>query len=229
MAGKSTSGRENQLRLFARNFLKHPKMLGSAIPSSRFLVNHLLSHVDWRRADLVIEFGPGVGTFTRHILERMKPNARLLALELNEDFLAHLGATIDDPRLLLRHASATDVDKLRRRNNLPRADYIVSGIPFSSMPDAVRAATLTATRQALAPDGALLVYQFSGKVLPDLRARFGTVTQAFEPLNILPARLFCCSGAPPAAAAKPAARNGGRAGAPSRAQPLSPRRTRKRG
>ena len=34
--------RLNELLLFARNFLKHPKMLGSAIPSSRFLIDEVL-------------------------------------------------------------------------------------------------------------------------------------------------------------------------------------------
>ncbi len=33
--------------LFAGNFLRHPYMLGSIIPSSRFLVNQVLEPIDW--------------------------------------------------------------------------------------------------------------------------------------------------------------------------------------
>ena len=51
----STSSR---LGLFARNFLKHPTMLGSVIPSSRFLVNDLLAQVNWDRARVVVNTGP---------------------------------------------------------------------------------------------------------------------------------------------------------------------------
>mgnify|MGYP003293768208 CR=1 FL=1 len=49
-------------------------MLGSLIPSSRFLVNHVLAEVDWQRARVFLEYGPGVGTFTGEILRRLKPD-----------------------------------------------------------------------------------------------------------------------------------------------------------
>ena len=63
---EKTNGRNisKQLGLFARNFIKHPTTLGSVIPSSRFLVNDLMSQVDWGRAQVVVEYGPGVGTIT---------------------------------------------------------------------------------------------------------------------------------------------------------------------
>ena len=35
--------------LFASNFLRHPNMLGSIIPSSRFLVDQVLEPIDWGR------------------------------------------------------------------------------------------------------------------------------------------------------------------------------------
>src|SRR2546423_1058837 len=75
--------RSEETLLFAKNFLQHPKMLGSLIPSSRFLVDRLLKKVDWQRARTLVEYGPGVGTFTAHILHRMGPEARLLGVELN--------------------------------------------------------------------------------------------------------------------------------------------------
>jgi phospholipid N-methyltransferase len=84
------ASRSEQLLLFGRNFLKHPKMLGSLIPSSRFLVNHLLAEVDWPRARVFLEYGPGVGTFTTEILRRMRPDAVLIALETNSDFVRFL-------------------------------------------------------------------------------------------------------------------------------------------
>jgi len=72
-----------QLLLFARNFVRYPKLLGSVIPSSRFLVKHVLSLVDWERARVVVEYGPGVGTITQEILKRIRPDATLVAIELN--------------------------------------------------------------------------------------------------------------------------------------------------
>ena len=52
--------RRKQLALFALNFFKHPRMLGSIIPSSRFLIERVLRQVDWKRARVIVEYGPGV-------------------------------------------------------------------------------------------------------------------------------------------------------------------------
>jgi phospholipid N-methyltransferase len=180
-------------RLFAENFFKHPRMLGSLIPSSRFLVDQLLRQIDWDRARLIVEYGPGVGAFTGRILERMRGDAKLVVLEMNADFVAYLRSHFDDSRLLVVQQSASDVQKVLARYGLGSAAYIISGIPFSTIPPTEREAILHATRSSLEPGGEFLVYQFSGKILPHLKEQFSAVRTDFEPLNILPARLFYCS------------------------------------
>ncbi len=123
----------NQALLFARNFLRYPKVLGSVIPSSRFLVDNLLKHVDWAAARLIVEYGPGVGTFTGEILRRMRPDAQLIAIELNDQFVEFLGANYSDPRLRVVRGSALEVDTFLRELERADADAIVSGIPFSTI------------------------------------------------------------------------------------------------
>src|ERR1041384_1768830 len=179
--------------LFARNFFKFSTMLGSLIPSSPFLVNDLLSQVDFDRARVVVEYGPGVGTFTQEILKRMRPDAALVAIELNEEFAGFLKDEIGDRRLHAVHASACDVGKVLASLNLPSADYIISGIPFSTMPKSLRAEIMRNSRDALRPDGALLVYQFTRAVRPYLESSVGSVQENFQMLNILPARIFYCT------------------------------------
>ena len=184
--------RPSQTWLFARNFFKHPRMLGSVIPSSRFLINHLMGQIDWARARTIVEYGPGVGTITRHLLRRMSPDAKLVVFETNEDFVAYLRATYNDPRLHVVHGSAERVQDVVAELGAERADYVISGIPFSTLPDGVRERVLHNTREALLPDGVFLVYQFSRAVLPYLERVFSEVRKDFEPLNILPARLYYC-------------------------------------
>jgi len=65
-------------------------MLGSVIPSSPFLVNDVLTQIDWQRAQVLVEYGPGVGTITQEILKRMGPDALLVAIELNPEFVSFL-------------------------------------------------------------------------------------------------------------------------------------------
>lgn len=181
--------RLNELLLFARNFLKHPRMLGSAIPSSRFLVDEVLDLVDWPRARVIVEYGPGVGNFTAEILRRMRPDAQLILAETNADFVSFLRQSFRDPRLQVLHGSAADA---AHHLDDTKADFIISGIPFSTMPKELRDSILQTTHAVLDPEGAFLVYQFSTRVLPDLERVFGRVDRGFEPLNILPAHVFYC-------------------------------------
>lgn len=189
---QSAQSRREQLVLFARNFFKHPRMLGSVIPSSRFLIEELLGKVDWDRAKVIVEYGPGVGNITAEILRRMRPDARLVVIEMNSDFVRYLREALPDARLHVVHGSAADVGKVLGSLGHTHANYVVSGIPFSTMPEDVREAILRSTHDALDTDGAFLVYQFSGRVLPYLKQFFGRVHEDFELLNILPARLFFC-------------------------------------
>lgn len=181
------------MAIFAKNFFQHPRMLGSVIPSSRFLIRRLLGEIDFGRARVFVEYGPGVGTITRHILRRMRPDAVLVVLETNPEFVSYLRRTLPDPRLRVVHGSAATVRSALAAAGVERADYAISGIPFSTMPEQVRADILRATRDVLRPSGAFLVYQFSPKVLPYLREVFSRVRREFEPLNVLPAHLFFAS------------------------------------
>lgn len=184
--------RQHPILLFSRNFIKHPRMLGSVIPSSRFLVQQVLKPIDWASTRVVVEYGPGVGTITRHILQRMRPDARLIVLDTNSDFVEFLRGSIRDPRLEVVHGSAADVQRVLEERGLGQADYAISGIPFSTMPAEVRESIVQSTHDALRPGGAFLVYQFSSKVRGDLERVFHDVRPSFEPLNILPAHVFVC-------------------------------------
>jgi phospholipid N-methyltransferase len=179
--------------LFASNFLRHPHMLGSIIPSSPFLVKQVLEPIDWQRAHVIVEYGPGVGTFTGEILRRMRSEAKLVAIETNRDFVRFLERSLPDPRLHVVHDSAAEVQTILARLGLPAARYIISGIPLGSMPEAVRTDIVAKTRAALEPGGAFLVYQFTARVLPALRRTFGDVRRSFEGRNLPPAQLFVCA------------------------------------
>lgn len=182
-----------QTLLFARTFLKHPLMLGSFIPSSRYLTENLLQRIDWERARVIVEYGPGVGTLTWPMLERMRPDAHLLAIETNADFARHLATSSSDPRLHVVHGSAERVREALQRHGLSAADYVVSGIPYSTMPPERRHQVLRASLATLTYDGVFLVYQFTAAVLPQLREVFPRVRQDMELRNILPARIFHCT------------------------------------
>src|ERR1700676_4028320 len=81
---------------FSRNFLRHPVMLGSIVPSSRFLIRRLLAPIDWSQARVIVEYGPGVGVVTRQILRNMRSDAAVIVIEMNPEFVAFLRSAIAD-------------------------------------------------------------------------------------------------------------------------------------
>lgn len=180
----------DQWGIFLRQFMRHPGMIGSIIPSSPQLVDTMLEGVDWQRTRLFVEYGPGVGTFTRTILERLPADAILLAIDLNPDFIDYLNDHIDDPRLRLVQGSAADVERHVAETGVRQADYVVSGLPFSTLPEGVGAAICDRTRAVLRPGGQFLVYQYSRRVLGLLGPRFAQVEERREWRNVPPCRLF---------------------------------------
>lgn len=192
-AVKKSAAPTSAVALFARNFFKYPSMLGSVVPSSPFLVKDLMAQVDWDRALVLVEFGPGVGTITREVLKRMRPDAVLLVIELNEDFVQYLGTTIRDPRLRVVHGSAAHVRRILAEQGLAPADYIISSIPYSLLPETLRQEIVAESRHALKAHGSLLVFQYNRTLLPYLKSSFGTVKLNFQLFNILPALIFHCT------------------------------------
>lgn len=175
---------------FLRGFLKNPVMVGSIIPSSRVLIDKMLGPVDWANTKLFVEYGPGVGTFTKPILERLGDDATLLTIDTNPDFTHYLREHIDDPRLVAVTGSAADVEKILADRGFNQADYVLSGLPFSTLPPGVGDAIAEATSNVIREGGAFLVYQFSPKVRDFIQPHFEPIKRGFEWINVPPATLF---------------------------------------
>lgn len=190
---RKLAARSSSLALFTRNFFRSPAMLGSVVPSSPFLVNDMMKQVNWARARVLVEFGPGVGTFTRQILKRMRPDAVVIAIELNTDFVEYLRREIADPRLHVVHGSAANVRSILAEQGLDGADCIISGLPYKNMSDALRRQILDESRLALNAEGSVVLFQYTRALQPYLESSFSSVTRNFQPLNILPAMIFHCT------------------------------------
>lgn len=174
---------------FFRGFLRHPSMIGSVIPSSRFLEQRVVRAAGIARCRHVVELGPGTGGTTRAILKALPKRSRLLAIELNADFVCHLNAN-PDPRLNVCQASAEHIRGALEALRFGKPDAVVSGIPFSTIPSGVGKRILREIWACLAPGGKFVAYQVKKQVALLEPQLFGAPEVEVEFLNVPPLRVF---------------------------------------
>lgn len=171
-------------------FLKSPLAVGSPIPSLPHTVRKLLEPVDWSSAAVVVEYGPGTGSFTVGALRRMRADATLIAIDCSKGFTDHLRSAIPDQRLHAVTASALDVEAVIRAHGFGGADCIISGIPFSTLPEGNGELLIQASERALRPGGLFLAYQVRDHVRGLLDRHFDRLDAQYEWLNLPPYHLY---------------------------------------
>ncbi len=175
--------------VFFQGFLEHPKMVGSIIPSSKSTIAKMLAPVKWDECKLFVEYGPGVGTFCRTVLDRLPRGGELIVIDTNPLYIDYLKHTIGDSRFHPVLGSAEDVEEIVKSLGHDHADYVLSGLPFSTLPEGVGPAIAAATHRVIRPGGAFLTYQFS-TTARDLTARyFERVVTGLTWINIPPCLL----------------------------------------
>ncbi len=167
-------------------------MLGSVIPSSRFLIQRLSDRIDWHRARVIVEYGPGVGNVSQQLLSKLNVTGRLVLVEMNEEFVFLLRQRLRDPRVRVVHGSAANVRQILHELGIPEADYIISGIPYSTIPAGLRRRILRESREMTSAQGEVIVYQFMRTIERELHVCFGEVEEEFEARNFPPARVWYC-------------------------------------
>ncbi len=174
---------------FFLGFLRHPELVGSVVPSSRFLERRLIESANIENARLVVELGPGTGGTTRSILETLPNQSKLLAIELNPYFVPIL-KVVQDKRLTVHHGSAEHIREVLAVHGLGQPDAVVSGIPFSTMPPALGQRIIREVWSCLAPGGRFVAYQFRGHVARLERSLIGEPEVTVELLNVPPVRVY---------------------------------------
>ena len=175
--------------LFIKNFLKNWKEVGSITPSSRFLTRKMLEPIDFAKANIIVELGPGTGVFTKQILSKMKPTARLIVLETNHEFSENL-KKINDERFTVIKISAGDLSSVLGG---VKADVVVSGIPFSAIKKEVREKMLKQIKINIKKRGKFIQFQYSLDLLRTLNKIFDKeVDVSFVSLNVPPAFVYSC-------------------------------------
>lgn len=184
----SRVNRDTKLAFF-QGFLRRPQIVGSVIPSSRFLERRILKYADIGRNDLVVELGPGTGGTTQALLDELGPGGRLLSIEVEPEFVELL-QDIDDPRLIPHHGSAENIAEILKMHGLGSPDIVISGIPFSTMPDDVGRRIVREIHHVLPQGKSFVAYQLRDRVAELSTPVFGKPKVSLELINIPPMRVY---------------------------------------
>lgn len=175
---------------FFRGFLRNPGQVGSVIPSSRFMERRIIDFSELEGARLVVELGPGTGGTTKALLDAMPATGRLLAIDLDPRFTGIVN-DFGDPRVVAHTGSAEDLADILAEHGLAAPDAVISGIPFSTMPDDIGSRILASVNHSLAPSGVFVAYQFRAAVARLAEPVFGQSKRAETVmLNIPPMKIW---------------------------------------
>ena len=105
-------------------------------------------------------------------------------------FIDYLNATITDSRFKAVLGSAADVEAIVAAHGHDHAEYVLSGLPVSTLPDGVGPAIAAATHRVLRTGGAFLVYQFTSRARDFMARNFTRIDPGFELLNVPPCFMY---------------------------------------
>lgn len=108
---------------FSRNLF----VTGAITETSRKVEVEICKYVPKDRDVVIVEFGMGHGNITKAILNKISPNSKLYAFEVNEEFCDHVRKSIQDERLEIINDGAENM-----KNHISQPiDSVISSIPFS--------------------------------------------------------------------------------------------------
>ena len=171
-----------------------PRSVGAVLPSSKYLAEKMVRHINFDEAGCIVEYGPGTGVFTDRMLKARREDTVILLLESNKKFYMLLENKYRDvPNLFIIHASAEHVGTYLSQHGRPSADYVISGLPFSSLPAKLSAAILTQTRKHLKPGGKFITFQYTLLKKSLIRRYFPDIRIERTVRNIPPAYVLSCT------------------------------------
>jgi phospholipid N-methyltransferase len=178
---------------FIWQYLTRPRTVGAVLPSSKYLAQKMMQPIDFTRARCIVEYGPGTGVFTERLINMRQAGTVILVIERNEtfcDILREKFAGETDVHII--SDSAEQIREHLHTYGFDYADYIVSGLPFASLPSHVTANILTQTKKYLRPNGRFITFQYTLIRKELIAGYFNDITLNREFRNVPPAYVLAC-------------------------------------
>jgi phospholipid N-methyltransferase len=123
----------NELAFFFSRFLRKPANVASVCPSSRYLSKKMVTDLQLGPKDVVLEFGPGTGSFTKELyaLRQQGISPRYLGIEQDPGMHDYLARRYEGFSFVL--GDVKDVKSICRAQSFPPATVVICGLPLTLM------------------------------------------------------------------------------------------------
>jgi phospholipid N-methyltransferase len=177
--------------IFLNEYLKNPKSVGAIVRSSRFLIRGFLKEIDFKKAQMIVEFGAGDGQITKALLEKMPPNGKLVAFEIHPLFITDL-RKIEDRRLTVISCPAEKAQEELEKLGISKIDAVVSSVPIAPMKVGELKNFFENIKDLIGETGAYLQYTYTPNHHALFLKNFRDVKIKFILFNIPPAFIYIC-------------------------------------
>lgn len=181
--------------MFLFEYIKNPRIVGAIAPSGKSLAEKMIDNIDFRNAKCIVEYGPGTGVFTEKILARAKSDTIVLLVEINKEFYNILKNKYEYKKnVIIVNDSAENIDKILKENDIEEVSYIISGLPFASLPRKVSSAILRKTSKIISDKTEFVTFQYFIFTMGFFKEYFGNISCKRVFKNIPPAYVLRCKG-----------------------------------
>ena len=197
----SLANREYTIRRvkFLKEFIANPTAIGAVAPSSSYLARTIIDGIGLEAAEAVLEYGPGTGAFTQHILGKLGTGTKFAAVELNPEFATAFRGRY--PRVQLFEDSVANARSICDQAGIQFVDCIISGLPWAAFPVSLQVKILDEMMRVLKPGGMFVTFAYvHGVPLPPARKFKALLPRYFTSvskspvvwLNLPPAFVYRC-------------------------------------
>lgn len=179
--------------LFLKQYIRNPRIIGSIIPSSQTLAQKMIENIEFDNAKCIVEYGPGTGVFTQKLVENKREDMPLIVIEFNEDLCEILREKFRyEKNVHIISDSAENIERYLEYYNVKELTYVVSGLPFASLPKEMSDNILNKTRNILGEDGKFITFQYTLFKKRYIQKFFPTMNIERVLRNFPPAYVFTC-------------------------------------
>lgn len=178
---------------FLTEFVKHPQNIGAITPSSKRLAVKIVDTINFEEAKYIVELGPGTGSFTKEVMKRKKKQTVLILIESNEVFVKELQKQFNgDKSVVIIHGLAENIKKYMGKLHIEKVDYVLSGLPFTSLSKKVSSCILKNVKDSIQENGQFILFQYSLVKKSYIQTFFPDILIKKVWLNIPPVYVFLC-------------------------------------